>query len=58
MEAEQQEGKWYQISWLEGLGDLRHGPSGDGGTGAVGSEERQTSTALNRERALASDALK
>lgn len=55
MEVEQQEGKWYQTSFLEKLDGLRHGPGGDGGTGAGGSEERQTSTALNRKRALASD---
>lgn len=55
MEAERQESKGYQASFYKELDDLRHDPSGDGGTGAAGNEEQQTSTALNRKRALASD---
>jgi RNA-directed DNA polymerase len=55
MEAERQKGNCYQTSFIEKLDGLRHDPGGDGGTGTAGSEERQTSTALNRERALASD---
>jgi RNA-directed DNA polymerase len=55
MEAERQEGKWYQMSFIGKLDDLRHVPGGDGGTGAVGSGESQTSSEWNRERALTSD---
>ncbi|MEJ2709142.1 MAG: group II intron reverse transcriptase/maturase [Anaerolineales bacterium] len=55
MEVERQKGKWYQTSFIEKLDSLRHGPGSDGGTGTAGSEEWQTFTALNRERALASD---
>jgi RNA-directed DNA polymerase len=61
MTAERQEGRWYQMSFwaletrVEKLDDLRHAPGGDGGTGTSGSEEPQAASALNRERALASD---
>jgi RNA-directed DNA polymerase len=61
MTAERQEGRWYQMSFwaletrVEKLDDLRHAPGGDGGTGTGGSEEQQAASALNRERALASD---
>jgi len=56
MGAEQQEGRWYQPSLLaEGLDNVRHGTSGEGGTGAAVHEEQQTPTASERERALASD---
>jgi RNA-directed DNA polymerase len=55
MEVERQEGRWYQTSFLGKLDDMRHDPSGEGGTGTAGNEEPQTFTALNRERALASD---
>jgi RNA-directed DNA polymerase len=61
MTAERQEGSWYQMNFwaletrAEKLDDLRHAPGGDGGTGAAGSEEPQAVSALNRERALASD---
>lgn len=56
MGAEQQQGTWYQPSLLaEGLDDVRHGTSGEGGTRATVHEEQQTSTASERERALTSD---
>lgn len=55
MEVERQQGKWYQMNFLEKLDGLRHDPGGGGGTETAGSEEPQTCTALNRERALAND---
>ena len=56
MGAEQQQGTWYQQSLLaEGLDDVRHGTSGEGGTRAAVHEEQQTSSASERERALTSD---
>ena len=56
MDAERQEGTWYQVSLFEaGLGDVRHDASGEGGTGAAAHEEQQTSTASERERALTCD---
>lgn len=55
MDAERQEGTWYQESlWGEG-GDVRRGAGGEGGTRAAASEEWQASTALRRERALTSE---
>jgi RNA-directed DNA polymerase len=54
--AEQQQGTWYQPSLLaEGLDDVRHDASGEGGTKATVHEEQQTPTASQRERALTSD---
>jgi RNA-directed DNA polymerase len=54
MDVEQQEGTWTQLSLFEaGMGSVRHGGSGEGGTGPATHEERQASTAPNRERALA-----
>jgi RNA-directed DNA polymerase len=56
MSVEQQEGTWYQPSLFWGREDrVRHGAGGEGGTGAVVTEERQAFTALERERALTSD---
>ena len=56
MDAERQQGTWYQVSLFEaGLGDVRHDASGEGGTGAAAHEEQQTSTASERERALTCD---
>lgn len=55
MEVERQEGRWYQTSFIEELDGVRHAPNSDGGSGAEGSEEPQAFTALNRERALASE---
>ena len=56
MGAEQQQGTWYQPSLLaEGLDDVRHGTSGEGGTRAGVHEEQQTPTVSERERALTSD---
>ena len=49
MDVEQQQGTWSR--W----GSVRPGASGEGGTGTAAYEEWQASTALNRERALASD---
>ena len=48
MDVEQQQGTW--THW-EGV---RHGASGEGGTGSGADEEWQASTALNRKRALTS----
>ena len=45
MDAEHQQGTWEYV---------RHGASGEGGTGAVACEEGQAFTALNWKRALAS----
>jgi RNA-directed DNA polymerase len=56
MDVEQQQGTWSQMSlfeWREG--SVRPGASGEGGAGSTACEEWQASTALNRERALASD---
>jgi hypothetical protein len=56
MDVEQQQGMWTQLSlfeWEEG--SVRPGASGEGGTGPAAYEEWQAFTALNRERALASD---
>jgi RNA-directed DNA polymerase len=55
MGAEQQRGTWYQWSLFEGLDDVRHDASGEGGTGAGAHEEQQASTASERERALTCD---
>ena len=55
MGVEQQEGMWYQPSLFRGQDDVRHAASSEGGAGAEASEERQTLTALERERALTSD---
>jgi len=56
MGVEQQQGTWTQLSLFEGeVGSVRPGASGEGGTGPTAFEERQASTALNRERALAGD---
>ncbi len=56
MDVEQQEGTWTQQSLFEEeVGSVRHGASGKGGTRAAADEEWQTSTALNRERALTDD---
>lgn len=56
MGVEQQQGTWTQLSLFEGeVGSVRPGASGEGGTGPTACEERQASTALNRERALAGD---
>ena len=55
MDAEQQQGTWTQLSYFEeGAGSVRPGASGEGGTGPATFEEWQASTALSRERALAS----
>jgi RNA-directed DNA polymerase len=54
MDVEQQEGTWTQLSLFEvGMGSVRHGVSGEGGTGSAAHEEWQASAASNRERALA-----
>ena len=56
MGVERQQGTWYQLSLFEGRGDcVRHGASGEGGTGSAACEESQAFTASERERALASD---
>jgi RNA-directed DNA polymerase len=56
MGVEQQQGTWTQLRLFEGeLGSVRPGASGKGGTGPTAFEERQATTALNRERALAGD---
>lgn len=56
MDVEQQQGTWIQLKLFErGEDSVRPGASGEGGTGAAALEEWQTSTALNRERALTSD---
>ena len=56
MDVEQQQGTWTQLSLFEEeVGGVRPGASGEGGTGPTAFEERQASTALNWERALASD---
>ena len=55
MDVEQQQGMWTQLSLFEiEVGNVRPGASGEGGTGPAAFEEWQASTALNRERALAS----
>ena len=56
MGVERQEGRWSQLSLFEGQeGHVRHGGGDEGGTGAAPREEPQATTALNRERALASE---
>ena len=56
MDVEQQQGTWSQLSLFEvEVDSVRHGASGEGGTGSGAHEERQASTALNRERALTGD---
>jgi RNA-directed DNA polymerase len=55
MGAERQRSTWCQGSLFEGLGDVRHDASGEGGTGAAANEEQQTPTVLERERALTCD---
>jgi len=53
MDVEQQQGTWSQLSFFEAeAGSVRHGASGEGGTGPAAHEERQACTALNRKRAL------
>jgi len=53
MDVEQQQGTWTQLSLNEvEEGSVRHGASGEGGTGSAVHEEWQAPTALNRERAL------
>lgn len=53
MDVEQQQGTWSQLSLFEAeAGSVRHGASGEGGTGPAAHEEWQASAALNRERAL------
>jgi RNA-directed DNA polymerase len=55
MDVEQQQGTWIQLNLFErGEGNVRPGASGEGGTRAAALEEWQASTALTRERALAS----
>ena len=54
MGVEQQQGTWTQLSLFEvEEGSVRHGASGEGGTGSAAYEEWQASTASNQERALA-----
>jgi RNA-directed DNA polymerase len=56
MDVERQQGTWTQLKLFEAETEgVRHGASGDGGTGAAACEEEQASTALNRERALTSN---
>jgi len=56
MSVERQEGTWYQMSLFEGKkGQVRHGASGEGGTGPAAREEWQALTVLERERALTGD---
>ena len=56
MSVEQQEGTWHQMSLLEAKeGQVRHGASGEGGTGPAAREEWQAPTLLERERALTGD---
>jgi RNA-directed DNA polymerase len=56
MDVEQQQGTWTQLSLFEeGEGNVRHGASGESGTGTAACEEWQASTASNRERALSSN---
>jgi RNA-directed DNA polymerase len=52
MGVEQQQGTWTQLSFEMEEGSVRHGASGEGGTGPAAHEERQASTVSNRERAL------
>jgi RNA-directed DNA polymerase len=53
---EHQQGTWTQLRLMEaGAGSVRHGGSGEGGTGTATREEGQGATASNRERALTSD---
>lgn len=52
---ERQQGRWYQLSYMTQLDDVRHDPKSEGGTGTSGSEEPQVSTASDRERALTRD---
>jgi RNA-directed DNA polymerase len=55
MAREHQEGTWTQLKLLEvERGSVRHGVSGEGGTGTATREEGQAATASNRERALTS----
>jgi len=56
MDVEQQQGTWTQLSLFEvEVDSVRHGASGEGGTGSAVHEEWQASTAWNRERALTGD---
>ena len=41
MGVERQQGTWYQPSLFEGLEDVRHDASGEGGTGTAAGEEQQ-----------------
>jgi RNA-directed DNA polymerase len=53
MDAERQQGMWYQPSLLEwGENQMRHAASGDGGTEPAASEVSQAFTASDRQRAL------
>ncbi len=53
MDVEQQEGTWTQLSLFEEEeGSVRHGASGESGTGSAAYEEWRASTALNRRRAV------
>ena len=56
MDAERQQGTYYQLSLFEGIGGgVCPGAGGEGGTGSAACEESQTSTASDRERALTSN---
>jgi RNA-directed DNA polymerase len=56
MDVEQQQGTWVQLNLFEvEVDSVRHGASGEGGTGSAVHEEWQASTAWNRERALTGD---
>jgi RNA-directed DNA polymerase len=57
MSVERQQGRDYQGDLFDEalLKALRHGASGDGGTGAGACGERQALTALDRQRALTQD---
>ena len=56
MDVEQQQGTWIQLNLFErGEDSVRPGASSEGGTRPAVYEERQASTALNRERALTSE---
>ncbi len=53
MGVERQQGRAYQLPLIEGEKEaVRHGVSGEGGTGAAAREEQQRPTASERKRAL------
>jgi RNA-directed DNA polymerase len=55
---EHEEGMWSQLKLFEvEEGSVRHGVSGEGGTGTAAHEEGQVATASNRERALTSNVM-